>query len=79
MKKKIVLWNEYGAVGHSFDDYAVALNSNLIPVTGKIIFRCPEYNSTLYQPLSAVTWFSPLFTRYDFICCDNSQISFYEK
>jgi len=54
-EKKIVLWNEYGAVGHSFDDYVVAVNSNLIPVTGKITFRCPEYNSTLYQPLSTVT------------------------
>lgn len=31
--------SQYGAVGHSFDVYAVALNSNLIPVTGKIIFQ----------------------------------------
>lgn len=55
-KKKVFSeMSQYGTVGHSFDVYAVVLNSNLIPVTGKIIFRCPEYNSTLYQPLSTVT------------------------
>lgn len=70
---------QHGAVGNSLDVYAVALSSNLIPVTGKIIFRCPESNSTVYEALSTVTRFFPLFTSYDFICCDHSQISFYEK